>query len=100
MNGITLNIIAYALMALGAYFAFGYSIKQGTKITQTINYLILMWNVFMVLYLITDYENILSQPLNIRLNFYETITNFLLAAWLISFKFIKINQNDKSSHQV
>jgi hypothetical protein len=89
MNGIILNIIAYGLMAIGAYFAFDFSTKNGSKLTQIINYLILMWNVFMVLYLSIDYDNILKQPLNIRLNFFETITNFLLAVWLISFKFIK-----------
>ena len=91
MNGIILNIIAYALMAIGAYFAFEFSTKNGSKLTQIINYLILMWNVFMVMYLIVDYDNILKQPLNIRLNFFETITNFLLAIWLISFKFLKQN---------
>jgi hypothetical protein len=89
MNGIILNIIAYGLMAIGAYFAFDFSTKNGSKLTQIINYLILMWNVFMVLYLSVDYDNIIKQPLNIRLNFFETITNFLLAIWLISFKFIK-----------
>ena len=89
MNGIILNIIAYGLMAIGSYFAFDFSTKNGSKLTQIINYLILMWNVFMVLYLSIDYDNILKQPLNIRLNFFETITNFLLAIWLISFKFIK-----------
>jgi hypothetical protein len=89
MNGIILNIIAYSLMAIGAYFAFDFSTKNGSKVTQIINYLILMWNVFMVLYLSIEYDNILKQPLNIRLNFFETITNFLLAVWLISFKFIK-----------
>ena len=89
MNGIILNIVAYGVMAIGAYFAFEFSTKNGSKLTQIINYLILMWNVFMVLYLSIDYDNILKQPLNIRLNFFETITNFLLAVWLISFKFIK-----------
>jgi len=89
MDGIILNIVAYLLMAIGAYYAFAFSTKNGSKVTQVINYLILMWNVFMVLYLAIDYEKILTQPLNIRLNFFETITNFLLAFWLISFKFLK-----------
>jgi hypothetical protein len=91
MNGIISNIIAYVLMAIGAFFAFEFSTKNGSKVTQIINYLILMWNVFMVMYLIVDYDNILKQPLNIRLNFYESITNYLVALWLISFKFIKHN---------
>jgi hypothetical protein len=89
MNGIILNIIAYFLMGIGAFLAFNFTLKYGTKFTQIINYLILMWNCFMVIYLISDYNNILSQPLNVRLNFFESITNYLLAFWLISFKFFK-----------
>ena len=87
MDGIILNIIAYTGMALGSYFALDYSVKNGSKITVFINYVILAWNFFMVIYLIKDYENILSQPLNVRLNFFESITNYLLAFWLLSFKF-------------
>jgi hypothetical protein len=86
MNGIILNIIAYALMSIGAYFAFDFSARRGTKIMKVINYLIFMWNVFMFSYLVVDYDNIISQPINVRLNFFETITNYLLAFWLISFK--------------
>jgi hypothetical protein len=89
MNGIILNIIAYFLMAIGAFSAFNFTLKYGTKFTQVINYLILMWNLFMVIYFIVDYNNIISQPLNIRLNFYESITNYLVAFWLLSFKFFK-----------
>ena len=88
MDGIVLNIIAYACMALGAYFALDHSIKEGSKLTVFINYVILAWNMFMVVYLTKDYDNILSQPLNVRLNFFESITNYLLAFWLLSFKFI------------
>lgn len=89
MDGIILNIIAYSLMSIGAYFALDFSIKQGNKVTKVINFIIMFWNMFMVFYLIRDYEAILQSPLNVRLNFFETITNFLLAFWLISFKFIK-----------
>ena len=90
MNGITLNIIAYLFMCIGAYFALDFSIKNGNKVTKVINFIILFWNLFMVFYLIKDYDLILQSPLNIRLNFFETITNYLLAFWLISFKFTKI----------
>lgn len=83
------NIIAYSLMAVGAYFALDFSIKQGSKLTKVINFVIMFWNMFMVAYLIKDYNNILESPLNERLNFFETITNYLLAIWLISFKFRK-----------
>lgn len=81
------NIIAYTFMALGAYFALDFSIKHGNKATKIINFTIMAWNVFMVMYFIKDYENIVAGPLNERLNFFETITNWLLASWLISFKF-------------
>ena len=83
------NIIAYGLMAIGAYFALDFSIKQGSKLTKVINFAIMFWNMFMLAYFIKDYDNIMSSPLNVRLNFFETITNFLLAIWLISFKFRK-----------
>ena len=89
MDGLVLNIIAYACMALGAYFALEHSIKNGSKVSVFINYIILAWNFFMVIYLIKDYDNIMSQPLNVRLNFFESITNYLLAFWLLSFKFRK-----------
>jgi hypothetical protein len=56
MDGIILNIIAYFLMTIGSYFAFDFSMKNGNKVTQIVNYLILMWNVFMVMYLIIDYK--------------------------------------------
>ena len=49
----------------------------------------MFWNTFMVLYLIKDYDNIVNSPINERLNYYETITNLLLALWLLSFKFKK-----------
>jgi hypothetical protein len=89
MDGIILNIIAYFLMTIGAYFAFDFSMKNGNKITQTINYLVFMWNCFMLLYLIVDYKEIVSGPINVRLNFFETITNYLIALWLISFRLKK-----------
>jgi hypothetical protein len=87
MDGISINIIAYLLMTVGAYLAFDFSMKNGIKFTQIINYLIFLWNVLMLLYLIIDHENIVKGPLNIRLNFFETITNYLVAFWLISFRF-------------
>jgi hypothetical protein len=89
INGIILNIIAYTLMCIGSYYALDFSIKQGNKVTKVINFCILFWNIFMVFYLIKDYHIILQSPLNERLNFFETITNFLLAGWLISFRYTK-----------
>lgn len=89
IDGIILNICAYVLMCIGSYFALDFSIKQGNQLAKTINFCLLFWNIFMVFYLIKDYDLITQGPLNIRLNFFETITNYLSAFWLISFKFLK-----------
>jgi hypothetical protein len=89
MSGLIFNIFAYILMAVGSYFAFEISIKQGNKITKIINYVLLFWFTFMVMYFLKDYKNIIAGPLNVRLNFFETVTNALLGLWLISFKFNK-----------
>jgi len=89
INGVILNIGAYILMCVGAYHALDFSIKQGNKVTRVINFLILFWNTFMVFYLIKDYEAITQGPINERLNFFETVTNYLIAFWLISFKYTK-----------
>jgi hypothetical protein len=96
MYGLILNIIAYTLMTFGAYKAMEVSIKDGNYSTRFINFMMFFWNAFMVIYLVKDYDNILAGPFNERLNFFETITNFILAFWLLSFhidffKFIKKN---------
>jgi hypothetical protein len=90
MYGIILNIIAYLLMAVGAYRAFSWSHKHGTRFTMVINYFLMFWNIFMVIYLSTNISEILKQPLNELLNFYESMTNILVAAYLLSFNLKKI----------
>jgi hypothetical protein len=89
------NIIAYGLMAIGAMYAMDFSIKQGNKFTKIINFVIMFWNLFMFLYLIKDYDNIVNSPINARLNYFETITNLLLAFWLLSFKFKRYGKTNK-----
>jgi hypothetical protein len=45
--------------------------------------LLMIWAMFMSFYLIIDFHHILAGPLNIRLNFFETITNFLFPYFVI-----------------
>jgi hypothetical protein len=90
MYGVILNIIAYLLMAVGAYKAFSWSHKYGTRITMIVNYFLMFWNIFMVVYLSSNFKDILSQPLNVMLNFYESITNILIALYLLSFNLKKV----------
>jgi hypothetical protein len=44
----------------------------------------------MVVYLSSNFKDILSQPLNVMLNFYESITNILIALYLLSFNLKKV----------
>ena len=90
MYGIIFNIIAYFLMAIGAYRAFEWSQKYGTKTTMIANYALMFWNIFMVIYLSTNMMEILQQPLNELLNFYESMTNIIIAVYLLSFNLKKI----------
>ena len=87
MIGIILNICAYTAMAIGAYFALDISVKKGSRITKFINYGLLFWFSFMVMFFIKDFDNLINSPINHKLNFFETTTNALLGAWLISFRF-------------
>lgn len=89
MDGITLNIIAYILLAIGSYVAFDISVKDGSRLSRFMNFCMLFWTVFMTVYLITNRQEILMQPLNEMLNFYETITNFLIGVYLLSFNHLR-----------
>ena len=90
MYGIIFNIIAYFLMAIGAYRAFEWSHKYGTRTTMIANYALMFWNIFMVIYLSTNMMEILRQPLNELLNLYESMTNIIIAIYLLSFNLKRI----------
>jgi hypothetical protein len=85
MTGILINIFAYFLMGVGAYRAFSWSQKYGSKFTMILNYALMFWNVFMVLYLSSHIKEITAQPLNELLNLYESATNIIVALYLLSF---------------
>lgn len=89
MDGIILNTIAYLILSLGAFVAFDISTKDGSKFSRFMNFLMLFWCVFMTTYLITHHKEILSEPLNPILNFYETITNFFIGLYLLSFNHLR-----------
>jgi hypothetical protein len=91
MNGIILNIIAYVTISIVMYLICGKYIKEleTTEEKETIklklsgSILLMIWSIFMSMYLIIDYKEILNAPLNIRLNFFETITNFILPYFML-----------------
>lgn len=86
MNGLHLNIIAYAVISIVMYLV---SDKYTKEVEKTNNrkllnlklsgsLLLMIWSMFMTFYLIVDFDNISKGPLNVRLNFFETLTNFIL----------------------
>lgn len=82
---IILNIISCFLIAFGAFKSFEWSQKHGTKFSLIMNYLLMFTSIFMSLYLIKEYDNITSQPINEKLNNYETISKVVFALFLVSF---------------
>jgi hypothetical protein len=45
----------------------------------------MVWCAFMSIYLIAEYEAIVTRPINVMLNAFETTTNIILALYLLSF---------------
>jgi bacteriorhodopsin len=89
-TGIYINIGCYAFMAvttiliLESNLSAWYRNKRKENAIRCLGTgLLFTWSAFMVVYLISDYENIVSGPLNVRLNFFESITNFILPIYLI-----------------
>jgi hypothetical protein len=96
MNGITLNIVAYAILSIVMYYvnvnledanhrAVGKHANIISRIKLSAGLLLSAWSMFMFLYLIIDYKNIMVQPLNVRLNFFESITNILTPLFIGAF---------------
>jgi NADH:ubiquinone oxidoreductase subunit 6 (subunit J) len=80
-----INILACWLIAFGAFKAFQWSQEFGTKFSLMMNYLLFLTSIFMSFYLMNEFNNILSQPINERLNNYETVSKVVFALFLVSF---------------
>jgi NADH:ubiquinone oxidoreductase subunit 6 (subunit J) len=86
---ITFSIISYALLSFGSFKAFEWSQKMGTKVTVFINAVLFMACMAMTFYLIKNYNDMLSLPLNKKLNDMESIMKVILAVYLLSFNLKK-----------
>lgn len=82
---IIINIIACFLIAFGAFKSFEWSQLHGTKFSLVTNFLVLFTSLFMAFYLIREYSDIMSKPINEKLNNYETIFKVMIALFLLSF---------------
>jgi TRAP-type uncharacterized transport system fused permease subunit len=82
---IIINIISCWVIAFAAFKSFEWSQKHGTKFSLIMNFILLFNSIFMSFYLINEYNNIMSQPINEKLNNYETISKVVSALFLLSF---------------
>lgn len=79
MNSIILNIIAYIFMTTVLSIVLIHSTRVGKGLFFA-NFLLFSWAAFMSIYLIGHYDEIISKPLNVRLNTFEMISNFLTSS--------------------
>lgn len=89
MISIKLNIVANILLLIIMFYSareheknLHYKKESYAKLKLLSSLLLMFWALFMVFYLIIDYDNILAGPLNVRLNFYETIKSYLFPLYL------------------
>ena len=86
MNSVLLNISVCAFMTAVMAFIFNKSTKNGGYLVF-LNFILFAGSAFMTGYLIVDYENIISSPLNERLNLYETTFKALVAVRFLTWYF-------------
>lgn len=96
MNGILLNIISYfifsvAMVAVVIKYELDFHNKNNNRSVSWIKIssamLLMVWCFFMTFYLTFEYDLIMQSPLNVRLNFFETITNTLLPIYIVASNF-------------
>jgi len=91
MISIYLNIIANVLLVISMFIIANKLSKEqhetktkksGIKLISAL--FLMFWAMFMSFYLIIDFNNILSGPLNVRLNFYETIKSYIFLFYVVA----------------
>lgn len=80
--GILFNILAYVFISIVMLMRL--SKPQKNRFIKLFNFVFTTWCVFFSAYLIRDYEYILSHPLNVELNWKETVTNFFIGIYLLN----------------
>lgn len=83
MNGIQANILVYVLLAIVSMYIFIKSFESEIKIINLINFIMMTWQLFMVVYLTTNYYQIIKLPLNKLLNAYEVVDHFIVFGYLL-----------------
>ena len=80
-----ISLLANIVVYLGLFFALFYNVTDKIKRTRIEHLLLslsMLWMLFISGYLIIDFKKMLVSELNLRLNIYETITNFIFFLYL------------------
>ncbi len=85
VDTVILNLIAYSFLAIWSVACA--TLKYWSKWVRFVLIGISAWSINMCYYLFSDRSEILTSPLNDKLNFYESVTNWLFA-WLLLAMFI------------
>jgi hypothetical protein len=75
------NIVVYVCLFVALFYNVTDKIKR-TKIEHLMLSLSMLWMLFISSYLIRNFDNMVASKLNLRLNIYETITNFIFFLYL------------------
>jgi hypothetical protein len=75
------NIVVYVCLFVALFYNVTDKIKR-RKIEHLLLSASMLWMLFISFYLITHFENMVISELNVRLNIYETITNFIFFMYL------------------
>jgi hypothetical protein len=96
INGVSLNIIAYLLLMIGCILRI--TKKLENQRIGLLNIILLGWSIFFTFYLMSNYNSILTNPINKILNFNEIVTNFLFSIYIFHRYFKDKKTNPKHYH--
>jgi hypothetical protein len=75
------NIVVYLCLFFALFYNVTDKIKR-TKIEHMLLSISMLWMLFISCFLIIDFKNMVVSELNLKLNIYETITNFIFFLYL------------------
>jgi hypothetical protein len=80
-----ISLLANIVVYLCLFFALFYNVTDNIKRSKFEHLMLsisMLWMLFISCYLIIDFKNMVISELNLKLNIYETITNFIFFLYL------------------
>ena len=94
------NIVVYSSLFIALFYNVTDKIKRN-KIEHFMLFVLMLWTLFTSCFLIKNFKAMCDAPLNLKLNIYETITNFLFFTYIIykiAVEHCKTKDNEKSKN--